>query len=154
MKTDKLIKILGAGLFVSLAINLFMAGVVVGSSVNTAPKVVLDATKQEDQKLRDSLSDSDKLVLKQSMDVNREKIAKLHTELEALKTNMREIVKKEPMSEKELNAVLEAEKNKKLTALHLIHETREATMQKMSPEGRASLLKMSRLGFDFNDKGR
>ena len=149
MNTNKLL-LLGVVLFVSLSINLFMAGMVVGSSVSAPHKAVSEAMAQDNQ-LRESLSDADKAVLQQVMDANRQKIARLHDDLENIKRDVKKIIKKEPMDEKALDAVLEVEKNKKLTLLRLIHETRQTAMKKMSTEGRALLSKVSRLGFNLND---
>jgi uncharacterized membrane protein len=149
MKTERMIGVLGAVLFASLAINIFMGGMVVGKSVSTAPKAVSDDAAQ-DRQLRDTMSDADKLVLKQAMDANRKKITQLHDDIEKIKQDLRNIIKKDSVDEKALNAVLETRKNKELQMLELAHETRKAAMEKLSPEGRAILSKVSHLGFDLN----
>jgi len=149
MKTNKSMALLGAVLFASLSINLFMAGIVVGNSVSAPHKLTSDAEEQ-DRQLRELLSDQDKLVLKQAMDVNRKKITRLHDDLENIKKDIRGMIKKEPMDEKALDAVLESEKSKKLALVMLVYETRKAAMDKMSPEGRALLLKVDHLGFNLN----
>ena len=149
MNTGKLMAFLGVVLFVSLSINLFMAGMVVGGSVSTPHKATSDAAEQ-DRQLREALSDADKAILKQAMDANRKKITRLHDDIEDIKNDLRNIIKKEPMDEKALSAVLEVRKNKELALLQLVHETRKAAVDKMSPEGRAILSKVSRLGFDLN----
>lgn len=150
MKTNQLMALLGAVLFVSLSVNIFMAGMVVGNSVSTAHKAAPDDPAEQDRKLRDTLSDADKLVLKQAMDTNRKKITQLHDDIEKIKQDLRNIIKKDSVDEKALNGVLEIRKNKELAMLELVHEARKAAMEKLSPEGRAILSKISRLGFDLN----
>jgi len=149
MKTDKIVGLMGAVLFASLSVNIFMAGMVVGKSVSPAPKVVADDVAQ-DQRLRDGLSDADKLVLKHAMDANRKKITRLHDDIEKIKQDLRDIIKKDSVDEKALDAVLETRKNKELALLQLMHETRKAAMDNLSPEGRTILSKVSHLGFDLN----
>jgi uncharacterized membrane protein len=153
MKTKQLMALLGAGLFVSLTLNIFTAGTVIGSSVNTASKAA-DAAAAQDRQLRDSLSDADKLVLKQAMDANRQKITRLHEDIESMKQDLRGIIKKDTLDEKALDAVLEKRKNSELTLLQLMYETRKAAMAKMSPQGQAILTKVSHLGFDLNTQCR
>lgn len=153
MKINHLMALLGAVLFVSLSVNIFMAGMVVGKSVSPAPKAASDAAAQ-DRQLREGLSDVDKLVLKQAMDANRKKITQLHDDIEKIKQDLRNIIKKDPVDEKALDAVLEIRKNKELAMLELVHETRKAAMDKLSPEGRAILSKISHLGFDLSPQCR
>ena len=151
MKPGKLMVIVGAILFVSLSINLFMAGMVVGSSVGELHNVTLDPVAQQDRQLRASLAEADKLVLKQAMDFNRKKITQLHDDIENIKKDVRGIIKKEPLDEQALGEALESEKNKKLALLRLAHETRKMAMEKMSPEGRGILSRVERLGFNLNN---
>ena len=155
MKTDKWIAVLGSVLFVSLSINLFMAGMVVGRTMRPPHEMMTDAVAQDHQ-LRDGLSDSDRQVLKQAMEANRAKIMKLHDDIESIKKDMQNLIRSEHFDEKALEAVLTAEKDKKMQFLELIHETRETAMKQMSPEGRRILSKMSRMGFDMDagPKGR
>ncbi len=150
MKNSQLTAMLGATLFVSLSINIFMAGTVIGSA---AHKAAYD-TAAQDRQLKETLPDADKAVLKQAMDASRPEITRLYDELEKIKQNIREIIKKDPVDEKALGAALEAEKNKKLKLLWLAHETRQAAVEKMSPEGRAILSKMNHLGFDLSTQCR
>ena len=149
MKTDKTTVLLGVMLFISLTINLFTAGMMMGG-VMGAKTSASSALDQQDRQLRGSLSDADKLVLKQAMDTNRAKITQLHDELENIKSDIRNIVKQEPMSQKSLGDGLEAKKKKELALLQLINKTRKAAMDKMSPEGRVILSNVTRLGFDLN----
>ncbi len=153
MNTNKLLSVLGTVLFISLSINIFMAGMMAGNSVGTSHKVTSDIETQ-DQKLREGLSDADKVILKQSMDTVREKLTKLHDDVENIKKAIRELIKKDPMDEKALNTALESEKNKKLEMVHLVHAARQDAMKKMSPEGQAALLKLSRLGFNLSNNAQ
>ena len=149
MKPDRITILLGVILFISLFINLFMAGMRIGGSVNSgvpasSPIQQLD---QQDQKLRDSLSDADKLVLKQAMDVNRKKMAQIHNELEKVQVDIRNIIKQDPLDEKSLGRLLDIQKKKDLESIRLVYQTRRAAMEKMSSEGRAILSQVTRLGF-------
>lgn len=149
---NKAIAILGAVLFVSLAINFFMAGLVAGGAFNGPHKPMITDTEKQDIRLRQSLSDADKAVLKDAMDVNRDKMTQLHADIEGIKKDMRAIVRRDTLDEKALSDALNAERAKELTILRLAHETRKEAMSKMSPDGRATLLKINRLGFDPNSQ--
>lgn len=149
MKSSALIAILGTALFISLSLNIFTAASRVGDSFSTAHAEDSERDAQ-DEKLRASLSDADKAVLKRVMDAHREKITALYNELHGMKKDVLNIVKKEPMDEKSLNAALEEEKSKKLALIWLFHQTRQEAMKEMSPEGRETLSKMARLGFHLS----
>jgi len=151
MTKDKIAVTLGAILFISLSINLFMAGSMVGGSVGAPHKVVSD-TAEQDRQLRETLPDADKLILKEAMDANRKKITQLHDDLDNIKNDIRKIIKQDTVDEKALGDVLEDEKKKELAILRLAHETRKAATDKMSPEGRAIMAKVGRLGFNLNNQ--
>ena len=141
MKKDKWIAVLSAGLFIALLAALFMGGIITGRSMGASHGIASGVIAQ-DQQLRESLSEADKQILKQAMDMNRTKITKLHADLEDIKKDIKSIIKPAHFDKKALNAILEAEKDKKLALLQLIQETRETAMKKMSPEGRDVLSKM------------
>jgi uncharacterized membrane protein len=152
MINNKAIGILGAVLFVSLAINFFMAGMVAGGSFGGPHRMMVSEAEKQDTHLRQSLSDSDRLILRDAMDGNREKIAQLHDDIDSIKKNMRAIVRGDTLDEKDLGDALNAERGKELSILRLVHETRKEAMNKMSPEGRSVLLRINRLGFDPNSQ--
>jgi len=152
MINNKVIGVLGAVLFLSLAINFFMAGLVAGGAFNGPHHEMVSDAEKQDMHLRQNLSDSDKQILKDAMDVNRDKITQLHTDIDSIKKDMRAIVRRDTLDEKALSDALNAERAKELSILRLAHETRKEAMSKMSPEGRAILLKINRLGFDPNSQ--
>ena len=133
-------------LFISLSANLFTAGLMVGGFLSgRAP--ISDSLEQQDRQLRDTLPNVDKLILKQAMDVNRPKITQLYGEIENVKGDIRDILKQDPMDQKSLGDALEAKKRKELAMLQLVHQARKTATDKMSPEGRNILSRVSRLGF-------
>jgi uncharacterized membrane protein len=154
MIKDKTVAILGTILFISLSINLFTGGMMVGGFLSPTHKAPASGSEEQDRKLRETMSEADKLVLKQAMDVNRQKITMLHDELENFKSDIRNIIKRDPVDEKALNDVLDAQKKKELEILHLAHKTRKAATDQMSPEGRAIMSKVGHLGFDLNAQCR
>lgn len=154
MFNNKVISVLGVILIISLAINFFTAGLFAGGAFNGPHHMQLTDTEKQDMRLRQSLSDSDKQILKEAMDVNRDKITQLHADIDAIKKDMRAIVRRDTLDEKALADALNAERGKELSILRLAHETRKDAMSKMSPEGRATLLKINRLGFDQNSQCR
>jgi len=145
MKTNKFIN---AALFISLAVNVFMIMTAVGHSASAAHQFTYD-TQVQDEKLRESLPSADKQVLKEVMDANREKVTTAYSDMIGMKKDIIKLIMKEPMDEKALDATLQKEKSKKLAFIWLMHETRQEAMKKMSPEGRAALSKMTRLGFNL-----
>ena len=146
MKTDRITVLFGVMFFISLTANLFTAGMIVGGSVS-AKVPVTDSLEQQDRQLRDSLSDADKLALKQAMDANRMKITQLYNEIENIKSEIRNLLKQDPMNQKSLGDALEAKKKKELAMLQLVHQARKAAADKMTPEGRKILSAVTRLGF-------
>jgi uncharacterized membrane protein len=140
-------------LFASLAINLFIGGMMLGGVIS-AKETIGSTVEKQDRQLRGSLSEADKLALKQAMDVHRAKITQLHDELENIKSDIRNLLRQDPMSEKTLNDLLGAQKKKELALVHLAHQTRKEATARMSPEGRVIMSKVTRLGFNLNAQCR
>lgn len=149
MRFDRITLILGVALFISLSLNLFTAGMMVGGSINAR-----GAIEQQDQQLRNSLSAADKQVLKEAMEANRAQITKLHDDLQNIKSEIRKLIKRDSLDKKALVKVLDAQKLKELALVQLVHDTRKEATDKMSPEGRDILSQMSRLGFNLHAQCR
>ncbi len=135
--------ILAAGLFVSLLGNCFLGGHLIGRFHGHPGMMPPNAAA--DKTLRDKLSEADRKVMKQAMEQGRERMDKLHDELESARKAVGDAVKAEPFDPAALDAALTKEKNEKMAFLLTIREARADISQKLSPQGRALLSKMNHL---------
>jgi hypothetical protein len=139
---DTRISRLTIALFISLAANVFAAGHFARLCADT-----FWSDKAQDYVLRKELSDTDRKALEAAVEANRFTMNKYRDGIFAAKEREMIATRAEPFDQKGLERALDAETTLKLKALVLMHDTRKTAMSHMSPEGRATLQKMTRLGF-------
>ncbi len=140
MKLEKLSIILATALFLSLAVNFFMAGLMLGRSPG-APEVTQKSDWQhKDQQLRERLSERDRQVLKDVMAGAKEKFDSLRREIESARAQVKGAT--DSGDQEALDEALRLEKQKKMAFLRLVQETRATAAESVSPEGREILQKM------------
>ena len=152
MKVDKLVIILGAALFLSLSVNLFVAGLMVGQSVESRDdKKDPDADpkkaewQKRDAQLREKLSSPDRDILEAARKENHDKIEGLRNALDDAHSKVEEAQNAEPFDQQAFDAAVSAEAAKKAELLKTVRALRQEVMQKMSPEGRAEMQKLKPL---------
>jgi uncharacterized membrane protein len=143
MKKEKLLPVLAVCLFISLGANIFIGSHMIGHFAQGRWSEMA-----ADHRLRKSLTEQDRQILKKTVAENQEKMAVMLSGIAGAKEQAEIAVKADPFDAKALDAALTAEKSQKMKALLFVHEIREAVMKQMSPEGRAILLKMKRIGLD------
>lgn len=142
MEKEKLISALTLALFISLAGNVFASSHFL--------KLVADSywsDKAQDYSLRQRLKPDDRAALEAAVEANRKRMDKIRDGINAARDKELAATKAEPFDKKGLDAALNEEKEQKMKALLLLHETRQQAIAKMSPEGRSILQKMKRIGF-------
>jgi Spy/CpxP family protein refolding chaperone len=143
MNRDKLVIILGAALFLSLAGNFFMAGKMLGGSYEHGMEAGPPADWQKrDEEMRKKLSESDRNILKTSMQQHRPQIQALKEELANARQKVWDAQNAQPFDQAALDAALKDESEKKIAFLHMIRQTREEISTKLSPEGQATFSKL------------
>jgi len=137
MKLDKLVTLLGAALFISLSLNLFLAGLMAGRSYDENPGA---RWERKDMHMRERLSDSDRKILKDAMQANRAKFEALKKGLDDSRSHLQEAM--QANDQDALKEALADETGKKEQLLRLMQDTRAAALEKLSPEGRKTLQDM------------
>lgn len=125
-----------AALFVSLALNLFFGGVLLGRMHKPQGHWM-----QKDREVLQSLSESDRKILKDSIIASKAQRDTLKNELDEARTHVQEAM--ESGDRAAIDEALEAERGKKAEILKLMQQNRVDALQKISPEGRAKLAKMA-----------
>lgn len=149
MNRDKLVVILGAALFLSLAGNLFMGGIMLGHSYAPPEQHDQDAARhaewqKRDEELRRQLSEPDRKVLKQAMQEHRPQFQAMRQELEQARQKVEEAQSAQPFDQQALDAALHDEAEKKSQLVQMMHKTKDEIAQQLSPEGREIFSKVMR----------
>jgi hypothetical protein len=139
MKMQKSVVILGAALFLSLSLNLFLGGMMLGRAYETGPR---GRWAEKDRALAEQLSDADRAILKDAMTQNRGRLETLKKELDDTRTHVQEAL--QGGDKTEIDEALKAEQDKKAEILGLIQKTRAEALTRLSPAGQATLQKMTR----------
>lgn len=160
MPREKIITILGALLFLSLAGNLFMAGHMLGerAALGEKPPLAGDARKAEwkkrDALLRERLSPADRKVFEEAKAQNRPRIEALKKDLEAARERVAAAQMTDPFDAQALEQAVREEAEKKAAFLAVIREMRRDIAQRLSPEGRAQMEKLAPRGDRAGKDGR
>lgn len=143
MTSARLIAVLGVSLFLSLSANFFLAGVMLGNSYGNESSAWGSDRSNHDKReevLR-RLPAADREILEQAARKNHSDLDVLRGGLEAARQEVKDAMKAEPFDQDALDAALRAEKEKKMDLLRRIHDARRAAISRLSPEGRAVILK-------------
>lgn len=163
MKPQKLTIVLAAGLFLSLSVNFFLAGLMIGDAVTpAAPAAAQDNTpapearpdrraewQKREQELHAALNEADRavmLTIKQKYDPL---FNSLRADLEQARGKVASAMEAEPIDEAVLDDAIATEAAIKSRILQEMTAARIETMGQLSPEGRQLLRKMmpARRGF-------
>jgi hypothetical protein len=157
MVLNKTSIILAAALFLSLSANFFMAGLMLGNAVSGTPPVqVTDAAQnpddarraewqQREEALRAALSGPDRDIVSAATQAHRVTFDEMKGQLDAARQSVMAAMSVEPFDQQALDAAIQAETELKGNLLREMYSARRAVMEKLSPEGREILQKMSPL---------
>lgn len=134
MSTSKMAVVLWVSLFLSLAANFYMAGLMGGRAFNPASPVTADWRKHDEQ-LRQKLSQEDKQILQKTMAGRRDTFRLLRQELETAQKAVEEAARAMPFDQSALDQALSAEQQKKAALLGMMLKTRQETFSQISPTG-------------------
>lgn len=137
---NKTVIVLGSLLFLSLAGNLFMGGVLLGKGYGPHGKHA--EWEKRDRELKEKLSEQDRAILKESMTANRDRFKELKEKREAARDKVGAAIDAEPFDQQALDEALKAEQQVKMELLTAMRDAKKSAMEKLSPEGRAVLEKM------------
>ena len=148
MKLDKIVIVLGALLFISLSGNMFMAGLMLGQSVNietaandaAKPPPAHDADwKQKDEQIQKKLSAEDRSIVEEAKKNDRPKIDALRQTLKDTHEKLEAAQSAEPFDQSAVDAAVHAEADAKAEMLKALRQARQNVMEKLSPEGRETI---------------
>lgn len=147
---NRLVAVLGAALFLSLAGNLFMAGYMLGHKV-TAPAATPapgsdDARRAEwkkrDAELRRTLSDADRKVFEDMKAQNKDKVDALRQAVNDAHDKVEAAQSADPFDAAQLDDAMRAEAAAKAEFVTTMRALRKEIAGKLSPEGRAAMEKL------------
>jgi len=150
MTKTKLIWVLGALLFLSLSINFFVAGLVIGGKTSGRSNSMGEVTSsnqgsaymEAEKYLKENLSEDDKKILRNTMKGIRGDLKEKKADLENAREAMKEAMHAKPFDEQALEQAQKNEREKKVEMLRLMSDVRKEAAAKMSPEGRKALSQM------------
>ena len=157
MVLNKTSIILAAALFLSLSANFFMAGLMLGNAVSEPPPVqITDAAQspdearraewqQREEALRAALSGPDRDIVSAATQAHRVTFDEMKGQMDAARQSVMAAMSAEPFDQQALDAAIQAETELKGSLLREMYSARRAVLEKLSPEGREILQKMSPL---------
>jgi len=148
---------LAAALFLSLSVNFFLAGLMLGQAVSPHPPVTASEAqprlspddarraewKKRDEALRAALSSADRAVVQKHTEANKESFEAMKAELDAARQRVTAALAAEPFDQDALDAAIEAETAAKAGFLREMYRARRAVMEELSPEGRKVFQEMN-----------
>lgn len=155
MTMNKVSMVLAAALFLSLSVNFFLAGLMLGNALtpDQPPVAVEEKTSSEDSRhvewkkreeaLRAALSPADQEVLQQSTEAHKEKFDKLKADLDAARQSVAAAMATEPFDQAALEKAIEAETAVKAHFMREMFRVRRSVMEQLSPEGRKAFQEMN-----------
>jgi len=157
MVLNKTSIVLAAGLFLSLSANFFMAGLMLGNAVSDSPPAPVSAApqnpddarraewKQREEALRAALSAPDREIVSAATEAHRVTFDAMKAKLDDARQAVMTAMSAEPFDQQALDAAIQTETELKASLLREMYSARRAVMEKLSPEGREILQKMSPL---------
>jgi Spy/CpxP family protein refolding chaperone len=156
MKPQKLTVVLAAALFLSLSVNFFLAGLMLGDAV--APAVSSDTHKDKpaassreqrraewqkrEEALHAALGAADRAVMKESKEAYDAIFEELRSGLDDARAKVAAAMEAEPLDQEVLDEEIASEAAIKSRLLQEMTAARQKTMEQLSPEGRALLRQM------------
>ncbi len=158
MVFNKLSMALAAALFLSLSVNFFLAGLMLGNAVSTKPAVVDDGKaemspeearraewQKRDEALRAALSPADREVVQSHTEVNKQKFEELKARMDDARQGVAVAMTADPFDQAALDAAIEAETEVKTMFMREMYRARRAVTEELSPEGRKIFQEMNPL---------
>lgn len=158
--------VLAAGLFLSLSVNFFLAGRMLGDAVHTeiaTPAAAPDTPPERDSRreewkkreeaLHAALNDEDRAIMVAAKAEHDALFEAMREKLDAARARVGEAMEAEPFSQSALDAAIAAEGVVKSELLNEMAAARRAVMERLSPEGRKTLREMMPMRRG-KDKGR
>lgn len=147
---NRLVAVLGAALFLSLAGNLFMAGYMLGHKVTPRAEAPAPGSedarraewKKRDAELRRTLSDSDRKVFEDMKAQNKDKVDALKKAVGDAHDKVEAAQSADPFDAAQLDAAMRAEAAAKAEFVATMRALRKEISSKLSPEGRAAMEKL------------
>lgn len=156
MKPQKIIAVLAAALFLSLSVNFFLAGLMLGDAV--APTVTAEVPKDKppvssreqrraewqkrEEALHAALSDADREVMKEAKEAYDGIFNELRGALDEARAKVAAAMEAEPLDQEVLDDAIAAEAAIKSRLLQEMTAARQKTLEGLSPEGRSLLRQM------------
>lgn len=168
MKSDKLTAVLAAGLFLSLSVNFFFAGRMLGDAVHADPmpsaaapdtRAERDSRREEwkkrEEALHAALSEEDRAIMLAAKAGHDAIFESMREKLDAARSRVGEAMEAEPFDQSTLDAAIAAEGEVKAQLLREMTAARRSVMERLSPEGRKLLREMMpmRRGGDKGKRG-
>jgi uncharacterized membrane protein len=143
MAPEKMTRVFGILLFLSLAGNFLMGGVLLGKSYSQQKPVTHAEWRAREAKIRDSLSETDRKHVQQALDDSKPVFEKLHAQMDNARRRVMMAAKADPFDQSTLDAAMESDRTARLSILKHIQETRQRIMAGLSDEGRRMVEKLS-----------
>jgi len=158
MKPQKLTIVLAAALFLSLSVNFFLAGLMLGDAVAPAVSMGAGQDKQlatasreqrriewqkREEALHTALSEADRAVMKESRAAYDAIFNELRTGLDAARAKVAAAMEAEPLDQESLDDAIAEEAAIKSRLLQEMTAARQKTLEQLSPEGRVLLRQMA-----------
>lgn len=149
MVFNKLSMALAAALFLSLSMNFFMAGLMLGNAVAPQPAAAAEQPAQispdearraewqkRDEALRAALSPADREIVQAHTEANKQTFEGMKTTLDEARQRVAAAMMSDPFDQAALDAAIEAETEIKATFMREMYRARRAVTEELSPEGR------------------
>jgi uncharacterized membrane protein len=165
MNREKLVVILGAALFMSLAGNLYMAGLMAGRSYSGHDQQQQHGPREAGERrgegewqkraeeMRRQMSPADREIFNKAMKERQPKFQALRQQMDEIHQKVEDAQNAEPFDQKALDDALQAERDKKAEVFQARRQARQETMQQLSPEGREIFSKVLRQRFGDGPEG-
>lgn len=162
MASGKLTAALAAGLFLSLCVNVFFAGRMLGHAVQEQPAAAFSSDrdsrreewKKREEALHAALSAEDRAVMVAARAEHDALFQPLRDALDAARTRVSEAMAAEPADPAALDAAIAAESAAKAALLREMTTARRQVMERLSPAGRETLREMMPLRRGVRDGQR
>lgn len=143
---NKLATVLGGLLFLSLAGNIFMGGLMLGDRASKEAAKPADARRAEwrkrDEQLMKKLSDADRAILTEVKGKYEAEMETRRTELEAAREKLEAAHSADPVDTIAIEKAGREEAMKKAALLKTVRAARKEISGRLSPEGREEMEKM------------
>lgn len=150
MQLTKPVMILGAVAFLSVSANVLMAGMLIGQKVSGREGGFI---QRQEKFVSSEMNEADRQIVRQSMEQNKDRFKKTKKEMDAARQAVHAAMIAEPFDQQALETALETEMRQKAAFLAMIRDTRDKTLQQLSPEGREKMKEFHKSMRSFDPRG-